>query len=153
MPFETTTKYGAVRGYAEGGVIKFHAIPYAKPPVGALRFRLPQEPDPWDGVLDARERGVAPPQYASDLDLPMGPIGLPTGEDCLTLAVSTPSLDACLPVAVWFHGGANCYGGGDLPWYDGAGLARQCCGGQPQFPSGASGFPLRQGRSGRKPVH
>ena len=124
MPFETTTKYGAVRGYAEGGVIKFHAIPYAKPPVGALRFRLPQEPDPWDGVLDARERGVAPPQYASDLDLPMGPIGLPTGEDCLTLAVSTPSLDACLPVAVWFHGGANCYGGGDLPWYDGAGLAR-----------------------------
>ena len=124
MPFEATTKYGAVRGYAEGGVIKFHAIPYAKPPVGALRFRLPQEPDPWDGVLDARERGVAPPQYASDLDLPMGPIGLPTGEDCLTLAVSTPSLDACLPVAVWFHGGANCYGGGDLPWYDGAGLAR-----------------------------
>lgn len=124
MPFETTTKYGAVRGYAEGGVIKFHAIPYAKPPVGALRFRLPQEPEPWEGVLDARKRGVAPPQYASDLDLPMGPIGLPTGEDCLTLAVSTPSLDACLPVAVWFHGGANCYCGGDLPWYDGASLAR-----------------------------
>lgn len=124
MNFNAKTQYGVVRGYAEGGVIQFHAIPYAKPPVGALRFRLPQAPDPWDGVLDTGKRGVAPPQYASDLDLPMGPIGLPTGEDCLTLAVSTPSMDACLPVAVWFHGGANCYGGGDLPWYDGASLAR-----------------------------
>lgn len=124
MGHETTIRSGTVRGHAEGGIIQFHAIPYARPPVGKLRFCLPQEPEPWEGVLDTAKRGVAAPQYASDLDLPMGPIGLPTGEDCLTLSVSTPALDAHLPVAVWFHGGANCYGGGDLPWYDGASLAR-----------------------------
>ncbi len=118
------TKYGAVRGYIQDGIVKFHGIPYAKPPVGDLRFRLPQPPEPWEGELDATRRGSVCPQYTSDLDKPMGPVTLPRDENCLTLAVSTPDLDGCLPVAVWLHGGANCYCGGDLPWYDGASLAR-----------------------------
>lgn len=118
----TTT--GVVCGYEDGGIFKFHGIPYAKPPIGTLRFRPPERPEPWDGVLDATKRGYAAPQYPSNLDQPMGPLVLPTSEDCLTLAVSTPSLDGSLPVAVWFHGGANCYCSGDLPWYDGASLAR-----------------------------
>ncbi len=122
MQVQTAT--GWVRGYEEDGVLKFHGIPYAKPPVGQLRFCPPERPEPWEGVLDATQRGFVAPQDTSDLDKPMGPVTLPQSEDCLTLAVSTPSLEGALPVAVWLHGGANCYCGGDLPWYDGASLAR-----------------------------
>ena len=118
------TQAGAVRGCLEDGILHFHGIPYAAPPTGRLRFRPPEKPEPWVGVLDAAKRGFVPPQDPSDLDKPMGPVTLPQSEDCLTLAVSTPSAEGSLPVAVWFHGGANCYGGGDLPWYDGAALAR-----------------------------
>lgn len=125
MEYCVQVKSGAVRGHAENGVIRFHGIPYAKPPVGRLRFRPPEPPEPWEGVLDASKRGFIAPQYPSDLDKPMGPVLLPQSEDCLTIAVNTPSLEGSLPVAVWFHGGANCYGGGDLPWYDGASLARR----------------------------
>lgn len=117
------TTYGPVLGYTEEGIIKFHAIPYAKAPVDDLRFCPPEPPETWTDVLDASKRGAVPPQYPSDLDRPMGPVTLPFSEDCLTVAVSTPSVRGARPVAVWFHGGANCYCGGDLPWYDGASLA------------------------------
>lgn len=116
---------GRIKGCLREGVLQFHGIPYAKPPVGEMRFRLPEPPEPWEGIYDATYRRPVAPQGTSDLDLPMGPVTLPTSEDCLTLAVSTPSLEGRLPVAVWIHGGANCYCGGDLPWYDGASLARR----------------------------
>ena len=119
-----STQKGKVRGYVENGICKFHNIPYAKAPLGDLRFLPPQEHDGWDDVLDAEKRGFIPPQDPSDLDRPMGPVTLPQGEDCLTIGISTPSLEGKQPVAVWFHGGANCYCGGDLPWYDGASLAK-----------------------------
>lgn len=119
------TEEGEVRGTLCGEILQFHGIPYAKPPVGVRRFCLPEKMEPWEGVCDAVRRGAIAPQRASDLDLPMGPVLFPRSEDCLTLSVSTPSLDEKLPVAVWFHGGANCYGGGDLEWYDGRRLAKK----------------------------
>ena len=119
-----STQYGPVRGVEMAGVLQFHGIPYAAPPVGERRFRVPVPPQPWTEARDAAKRGPIPPQGPSDLDKPMGPLDLPRSEDCLTLAVSTPSLTERLPVAVWLHGGANCYNGGDLPWYDGGALSR-----------------------------
>ncbi|MDO5391762.1 MAG: carboxylesterase family protein [Eubacteriales bacterium] len=119
-----STKDGKIKGSINHGIFQFHRIPYAKPPVGPLRFRMPQPTEPWDGEYDGTFRGNIAPQGPSDLDIPMGPTLGTCSEDCLTLAVSTPSLNGHLPVAVWFHGGANCYGAGDLDWYDGASLAR-----------------------------
>lgn len=119
------TEGGEVRGVMQSGILQFRGIPYGKPPVGSRRFCLPEPFEAWEGVRDAGRRGPIPPQRASDLDLPMGPVLLPRSEDCLTLTVSTPSPKEELPVAVWFHGGANCYGGGDLEWYDGAKLAEK----------------------------
>ncbi|NXJ95851.1 SASB hydrolase, partial [Corythaixoides concolor] len=56
---EAVTKYGRVRGYqfkvdaAERSVNVFLGLPFAKPPVGPLRFSEPQLPEPWQGVRDA----------------------------------------------------------------------------------------------------
>lgn len=113
-----------MRGYTKDGISRFHAVPYARPPVGPFRFLPPEPPVPWEEVLDATHRGFVPPQETSDLDKPMGPVTLPFSEDCLTVGIYTPSTEGHVPVAVWFHGGANCYCGGDLPWYDGASLSR-----------------------------
>lgn len=115
---------GPVMGVQNKGVYQFHGIPYAQPPVGPLRFQKPRRMERWEETYDATYRHFLAPQTASDLDIPMGPTVGERNEDCLTLAISTPSLTGRLPVAVWFHGGANCYGGGDVAWYDGASLAR-----------------------------
>jgi para-nitrobenzyl esterase len=49
----TRTSYGSLRGVAEDGLVIFRGIPYARPPVGDLRFAAPQTPDAWTGVRDA----------------------------------------------------------------------------------------------------
>ena len=57
------TRYGTVEGYEEDGVHCFLGIPYAKPPVGALRFLPPQPCEPWQGVLQAKRFGHSAPQH------------------------------------------------------------------------------------------
>jgi len=47
------TNYGSLRGVAEDEVVIFRGIPYARPPVGHLRFAPPQPPDDWTGTRDA----------------------------------------------------------------------------------------------------
>jgi carboxylesterase type B len=44
------TKYGTISGVIENGYTVFRGIPYAKPPIGDLRFHVTEEIDPWDGV-------------------------------------------------------------------------------------------------------
>lgn len=120
------TQCGTLRGSQEGGLSVFRGIPYARPPVGPLRFRPPQPPEPWGGVRDALRFGPAAPQDAqamgSMLDLGIGR----TDEDCLYLNVWTPAPDAGgRPVMVWIHGGAFILGAGSQHLYDGATLARR----------------------------
>ncbi|KND33566.1 hypothetical protein IQ63_19405 [Streptomyces acidiscabies] len=57
------TSAGTVRGSRENGLAVFRGIPYARPPVGELRFAAPRPPEPWDGVRDALAFG--PPSRAS----------------------------------------------------------------------------------------
>lgn len=120
------TSCGSLRGSREGELCVFRGIPYARPPVGPLRYRPPEPPAPWSGVRDALRFGAAPPQDAKAMG-PMLDMGIGrTDEDCLYLNVWTPAVDGGRrPVMVWIHGGAFILGAGSQYLYDGATLARR----------------------------
>lgn len=119
-----TTKYGDVQGVAGedyANVTLFKGIPYAKPPVGELRWAAPQDPESWEGVKVCDTYGDAATQqsYVSwlmDAESTWGefyPNGAPSNsEDCLYLNVATPAAsgDEKRPVIVWLHGGAFAHG-------------------------------------------
>jgi para-nitrobenzyl esterase len=123
------TAAGLVRGrvdQAGSGVASFLGIPFARPPVGDLRFLAPHPPVPWDGVRDAVAFGPPPPQSALGFTEP--PAAEPGRDpyDWLTVNVFTKDLGAAhLPVMVWIYGGAYRSGAASLPGYDGTLLAGQ----------------------------
>ena len=102
----------------------FRGIPFAEPPVGALRFAAPRPVRGWGGVRDAVSYGPPPPQAAA---FGMDRLAREAaGDDWLTINVWSPEPgpDAGLPVMVWIHGGAYTIGMSSLPEYDGGRLAR-----------------------------
>src|SRR5687768_1173526 len=119
------TPLGPVRGREAGGVRRFLGVPYAAPPVGALRFAPPAPHAGWAEPRDAASFGAAPIQPADALSRTLGLLGdHPQSEDCLTLNVFAPSAPAPpRPVLVWLHGGAFQTGTAAGPAYDGARLA------------------------------
>ena len=98
----------------------YKGIPYAAPPVGDLRWKPPQAPQPWKGIRVAKTFPATCPQ-----PLPLG--GPPQSEDCLGLNVWTPARSASdkLPVMVWIHGGGFMIGASSQTVYDGEPLAAQ----------------------------
>ena len=125
MPTMAKTACGDLRGSRQDGVTVFRGVPYAQPPIGELRFTGPQPALAWAGVRDATVHGPIAPQSPSRLAAAMGGFTRPMDEDCLTLTIWTPAIDAGRrPVLVWLHGGAWVSGAGSLDWYDGATLAR-----------------------------
>src|SRR5690606_11056056 len=122
MTVEASTAYGAVRGVREDGLAVFRGIPYARPPVGPLRFAAPQPPERWDGVRPATASGPPPPQSSALAPDPPQT----TGDDWLTCNVWAPEPGTGrLPVMVWIYGGAYLIGHSSDPVYDGARLARE----------------------------
>ena len=123
---------GEVVGFT--GTYGSHAwlgIPYAEPPVGALRWRAPRPAPPWNGTREALASGQPCTQLSSvfsgeDRSNDGRPIG---GEDCLYLNVwaprfepgQVPAGEARLPVMLWIHGGGNTIG--SAAFYDGGNLA------------------------------
>jgi para-nitrobenzyl esterase len=118
---EAGTACGVVRGIKRDGTAVFLGIPFARPPVGALRFAAPRPPEPWDGIRPATAFGPPPPQSSAVVpDVPET-----TGDDWLTCNVWTPDPGgAGLPVMVWIYGGAYLTGHASDPAYDGTVLAR-----------------------------
>ncbi len=117
---------GALQGFTDNGIRQWRAIPYARPPVGELRFRAPQPPASWEEVRQADGFSAASWQnQESCQELGGGDPGA-MSEDCLYLNVWSPQPgDQPLPVMVWLHGGGFTLGAGSLPPYDGSALARR----------------------------
>ncbi|MCB0853434.1 MAG: carboxylesterase family protein [Bacteroidetes bacterium] len=139
------TSLGQIQGSwsKKDSIAVFKSIPYAKPPIGDLRWRPPQPVEKWDGILKATKYGAMAWQRMADFKTfiralidGQGWNGLRTwliknlmliaptpkeSEDCLHLTVRTPSLDpeAKLPVMVWIHGGDHHDGSSFDPFYNG----------------------------------
>src|SRR4051794_32627019 len=118
------TQKGWVEGERRDAHVVFRGIPFARPPIGSLRFRAPEPAEPWTGVRPAREFGPSSVQPRSALATNTVPE--PRSEDCLYLNVYTPGADASRrPVFVWIHGGAFAVGSGGEAVYDGGRLAER----------------------------
>ena len=119
------TANGTVEGAGRlpSGVRVFRGIPFAQPPVGALRWREPQPVKNWSGVREAAKFGPRCMQAPI-----FGDMGFRSGgmsEDCLYLNVWTPAKSdrERLPVLVYFYGGGFVAGAADEPRYDGESMA------------------------------
>ncbi len=128
------TQEGEVVGFAaERGNHAWLGIPFARPPVGDLRWRAPEPPQAWSEPREALRAGPACPQFENRLARGAGEVheGIIGEEDCLYLNVFAPRFGAeqvpaggaRLPVMVWIHGGGNAIGHAGS--YDGGVLARE----------------------------
>lgn len=116
------TKYGQLAGaVGRSNSWTWKGVPYARPPVGDLRWRAPRPPEAWDGVRQSTDQFDMATQMAmSKTWMPQGNIS--GGEDCLYLNIWRPqSENGNLPVYIYLHGGANNFGGARL--YDGSAIA------------------------------
>lgn len=113
-----TTLYGRVAGAdADFDCWAWKGIPFAKPPVGTLRWKAPQDPEPWHKIRQYTEnynfctQSVLNRVYASTTQIQ-------GSEDCLYLDIYGPKTHTRnLPVYFWIHGGGNSSGAANLyPW-------------------------------------
>jgi para-nitrobenzyl esterase len=105
------THYGKVNGfYNTDRTVAWTGVPFAKPPVGDLRWKAPQDPERWKGVKDTTQPCVPCAQIYTTEE--WAKTGVMIGsEDCLYLNIYRPNTnERKLPVYVYFHGGANHFG-------------------------------------------
>ena len=116
------TAYGFVEGYKHSKKsYGWLGLPFAKPPVGELRWKASMDPESWDGVRDADETAqcdactqVETEMWSTVYETDDEGNTVPSiigGEDCLYLNVFAPKKGKKLPVYVYFHGGSNRTGG------------------------------------------
>ncbi len=114
------THYGTLLGKQRSGINIFLGVPFAKAPLGELRWEAPAALEAWEGKRKAFRKSKACIQGAE----PNPAILMGESEDCLYLNVWVPEGDGPFPVMLWFHGGGFMLGSASEPGYDGARLAR-----------------------------
>jgi len=95
------TEQGAIHGAIEGQTLAFKGIPYARPPLGTLRWKPPVPPMPWEGVREGSRYAAMCPQLVGQQ--------VRGDEDCLYVNVWRPreTKQGTLPVMIWLTGGGN----------------------------------------------
>ena len=127
LAVRTTIQQGIIEGNydTKSGIQTYFGIPFAKPPVGELRWKEPQPLTPWTGIKQTKHFGPRPvqPPVFGDMNFRSPSMD----EDCLYLNVWTPAKRDTknLPVLVYFYGGGNVAGDASEPRYDGESMAKK----------------------------
>lgn len=125
------TKYGKIKGIDHGWYMEYRGVPYAKAPVGDLRWKAPQPLDAYEGVFEAtafpkkamQGEGSSPPWDKDFYDDPN--YSAAADEDCLYMNIYAPKDMTGCPVAFWIHGGAFLGGNASEKEFDGAEYCRR----------------------------
>ncbi len=127
FPVQTKTEHGTIEGNynTHTNIQTYFGVPFAKPPVGELRWKAPQPLENWEGVKETKTFGPRPMQTMVFGDMKSRSNGV--SEDCLYLNIWTPTTRNInnLPVLVYFFGGGNVAGDASEYRYDGESMAKK----------------------------
>jgi len=127
FPVQAHTDKGIIEGNYDTntGIQTYFGVPFAKPPVGNLRWKAPQPMEPWEGVKITKAFGPRPMQTNVFGDMKSRSAGV--SEDCLYLHIWTPAKRNTekLPVLVYYYGGGNVAGDASEYRYDGESMAKK----------------------------
>jgi para-nitrobenzyl esterase len=126
-PVKATIDTGVLVGDSGDGVNVFRGVPFAKPPVGALRWKAPQKPEAWIGERAAVANEAPCPQPVNPDNKTVnggGVVGVQS-EDCLYLTAFVPASANKAPIVLWLYGGGAYLGAGHLGSFNGTSGAKQ----------------------------
>ncbi len=127
FPIQVTVEHGVIEGNYDThtGIQTYFGVPFAQPPVGDLRWKVPQPHQNWQGVKETKVFGPRPMQTMVFGDMKSRSNGV--SEDCLYLNIWTPATRGTkdLPVLVYFFGGGNVAGDASEYRYDGESMAKK----------------------------
>ncbi len=125
-PVKITVDSGVLVGNAENNIHVYRGVPFAKPPVGELRWRAAEKPNNWPGERLALTHEPPCPQPVNPNGTSVnggGVVGVQS-EDCLYLTAFVPEKAEKAPIVLWLYGGGAFLGAGHLGSFNGTSNAQ-----------------------------